>query len=166
MPENIKREFLAHFVDAALPGTTSPEYSWLGDDLDAYSVEMSAQVDKKKNIKGVTRVRVSSYEKSGSVEPYYANKGDPLFARLQGIIDDELTLDDCDTTVVEVKLWEDATNDVFPATREKATIEIGSYGGDTTGYQIPFNLHYHGGKEKGTFNIKTQTFTPTAETQG
>lgn len=160
MAENIKREFMAHFIDAAPSGESEPIYSLMGEDLEEYNVEMSAQVDKKKNILGKSSVRISSYEKSGSVEPYYAVKGDPLFERLQAIIDDELTLDDCNTTVVEVKLFEAETSGAYPATREKAVIEVVSYGGDTTGYQIPYNIHYCGGKEKGTFNIETKEFTP------
>ena len=47
----------------------------------------------------------------------------------------------------------------FPATREKAVIEVSSYGGDNTGYQIPFNIHYTGEKENGTFNPTTKAFT-------
>ena len=67
---------------------------------------MSAEVEKKKNILGETSVMVTSYEKSGTVEPYYAEKGDPLFTRLQDIIDNGSVLDDCNTDVVEVHLWE------------------------------------------------------------
>ena len=33
------------------------------------------------------------------------------------------------------------------------------FGGDTTGYQIPFTIHYTGEKVKGTFNVSTRTFT-------
>lgn len=149
---------MAHFIDAALPAASEPNYVWIGDDLEEYSVEMSAQVDKKKNIKGETSVRVSSYEKSGSVEPYYANQGDPMFARLQGIIDNDLVLDDVNTTVVEVKLFEKDASGSYPATRENAVIEIVSYGGDNTGYQIPYNLHYCGGKTTGKFNPANKTF--------
>ena len=36
-------------------------------------------------------------------------------------------------------------------------------GGDTTGYQIPFTLHYTGVKTKGTFNPTTKAFTATSE---
>ncbi|MDD5841354.1 MAG: hypothetical protein PUC95_06525 [Gemmiger formicilis] len=34
-------------------------------------------------------------------------------------------------------------------------------GGDATGYQTPFNVHYTGVKTKGTFNVETKTFTAT-----
>ena len=46
-----------------------------------------------------------------------------------------------------------------PAVREECYIEIVSYGGDTTGYQIPFNVHYTGVKTKGTFDPATKKFT-------
>jgi hypothetical protein len=38
-------------------------------------------------------------------------------------------------------------------------IEVNSYGGDTTGYQIPFTLHYTGNKVKGSFDVSTKVFT-------
>ena len=158
----IERKYLAHYINTATDDTAA--YVRLGKDLEEYSPELSADVQKKKNILGETSVLVASYEKSGSVEPYYAEKGDPLFTRLQAIIDGALVLDDCNTDVVEVKLWETATAGAYPAVREKAVIEVASYGGDNTGYQIPFNLHYTGEKEEGTFNVTSKTFTPkTAE---
>jgi len=60
--------------------------------------------------------------------------------------------------VVEVKLW-DGEGSAFPAVKEEAYIEITSYGGDTTGYQIPFTVHYTGIKEKGTFDVNAKEFT-------
>ena len=108
-------------------------------------------------------MKLSSYQKQASVEPWYADKGSELFARLQDIIDNDLVLDDCRTDVVEVKLWETSSGEnTFPAIKEEAVIEVVSYGGNTTGYQIPFNVHYTGVKVKGTFNVTTKAFTPTA----
>ena len=159
----IERKYLAHYINAAT--TEKAEYVRLGKDLEEYSPELSADVQKKKNIMGETSVLVAGYEKSGTVEPYYAEKGDSLFARLQAIIDGSLVLDACNTDVVEVKLWEEAKTGAYPAIREKAVIEVSSYGGDNTGYQIPFNLHYTGEKEQGTFNPTTKEFTPTVSVE-
>ncbi len=155
----IERKYLAHFINTAAPGEEAV-YERLGKDLEEYSTELAAQVDKKKNIMGETSVLVSSYEKTGTVEPFYAETGSALFERLQAIIDDQLVLDELKTDVIDVKLWEegaDATS--FPAIKEEAYIEVSSYGGDTTGYQIPFTLHYTGVRTKGTFNVSTKTFT-------
>lgn len=158
----IERKYLAHFINTSTSGTEAASYVRLGKDLEEYSPELSAQVDTKKNILGETSILISSYEKTASVEPYYAEKGDALFTRLQDIIDNQLVLDDLKTDVVEVHLWEGEEGGTsFPAYKEDAYIEVTSYGGDTTGYQIPFTLHYTGVKVKGTFDTKTKTFTET-----
>ena len=154
----IERKYLAHFIDTAAPGETAV-YERLGKDLEEFSPELSAQVDKKKNILGETTVTISSYEKSAAVEPYYAEVGSGLFQRLQGIIDGGLVLDDLRSQVVEVKLWETAEGTAYPATREEVYIEVTSYGGDTTGYQIPFTVHYTGVKVKGSFDVSSRVFT-------
>ena len=156
----IERKYLAHYINTAANGAEAAVYERLGKDLEEYSPEMSAQVDTKKNILGQTAIVISGYEKTGSIEPYYAEEGSGLFARLQEIIDENLVLDALKTQVVEVKLWEKDTDGAYPATCENAYIEVNTYGGDTTGYQIPFTLHYTGEKVKGTFDVTTKTFTP------
>lgn len=149
---------MAHFLNAAF-GSGTASYCRLGNDLEEYSPELSANVEKKTNILGQTSVTIDSYQKEGEVAPYYAEKNDPLFEKLQAIIDGDLTLDNLKTDIVEVKLWDEATANAYPAIKEECYIEIVSYGGDTTGYQIPFNVHYTGVKTKGTFNISTKAFT-------
>ncbi len=154
----IERKYLAHFINTAASGEAV--YERLGKDLEAYSPELSAQVDTRKNILGQSSVLISGYEKTGAVEPYYAESDSGLFARLQAIIDDGLILENLKTDVVEVKLWEQSGEGQFPAVKESCYIEVTSYGGDTTGYQIPFTLHYTGEKVKGTFDVAAKTFTP------
>jgi len=151
----IERKYMAHFVEVG------DEYIRLGQDLEEYSPELSAQVEKTKNILGQTSVNIVGYEKSGTVEPYFAQAGDPLFEKLQGIIDGDLVLEDCKAALVEVKLWQ-GEGTAFPAIREECYLEVTSYGGDTQGYQIPFNIHYTGNKQPGTFDLTTKTFTATA----
>jgi len=151
----IERKYMAHFVEVG------DEYIRLGQDLEEYSPELSAQVEKTKNILGQTSVNIVGYENSGTVEPYFAQAGDPLFEKLQGIIDGDLVLEDCKAALVEVKLWQ-GEGTAFPAIREECYLEVTSYGGDTQGYQIPFNIHYTGNKQPGTFDLTTKTFTATA----
>jgi len=149
----IESKYMAHFLQVG------EEFIRLGKDLEEYSPELSAQVEKTKNILGQTSVSIVGYEKTGAVEPYFAESGDPLFEKLQSIIDGDLTLDDCKAAMVEVKLW-DGDGTAYPAIREACFIEVTSYGGDTQGYQIPFTVHYTGQKEHGTFDVTTKTFTP------
>lgn len=155
----IERKYLAHFINAAPVGAEAPIYQQLGKDLEEFSPELSAQVETKKNILGQTNVVISGYEKKGAVEPYYAEAGDALFERLQTIIDERLVLENLRTQVVEVKLWDAVEDGKYPAIREEAYIEVTSYGGDTSGYQIPFQLHFTGERVKGTFDVATKTFT-------
>ena len=66
-------------------------------------------------------------------------------------------------TVIDVHLWKPAGEEggtAFEAIREEAVIELTSYGGDTSGYQLPFTLHRTGVITKGTFDTSTKTFTP------
>lgn len=156
----IERKYMAHYLNAAFAnddGTAS--YVRLGADLEEYSPELSANVEKKNNILGQTSVTIDSYQKQGEVSPYYAEKGDPLFEKLQTIIDNDMVLDDLKTDIVEVKLWNEESAGAFPAVKEECYIEVSSYGGDTTGYQIPFNIHYTGVKTNGTFDVTKKTFT-------
>lgn len=152
----IERKYLAHYICVG-----DGNYERLGKDLEEFSPELSAQVETKKNILGERSVIISGYEKTAGVEPYYAEKGSALFTLLQSIIDEGKVLEDLKTDVVEVKLWEEAEGQ-YPAYRETVYIEVTSYGGDTTGYQIPFTLHYTGKKEKGTFDVESKKFTAEA----
>ena len=154
----IERKYMAHFLNAAF-GSGTASYCRLGNDLEEYSPELSANVEKKNNILGQTSITIDSYQKQGEVAPYYAEKNDPLFEKLQAIIDGDLVLDDLKTDMVEVKLWGKDTAGAYPAVREECYIEIVSYGGDTTGYQIPFNVHYTGVKTKGSFDPAAKKFT-------
>lgn len=159
----IERKYLAHFINATPATSSSPTYERLGKDLEEYSPELGAEVETKKNILGQTSVLISSYEKTGEVKPYYAEKDSALFEWLQDIIDNDKVLDELKTDIVEVKLWEEASAGAYPAVKEECYIEISSYGGDTTGYQIPFVVHYTGVKTKGTFSVTDKTFTPASD---
>lgn len=154
----IERKYLAHYINTAKPGE-SASYERLGKDLEEFKAELSAQVERKHNIMGQSRVVISGYEKTASVDTYYADSGTDLFERLQDIVDKDLVLDDLKADVVEVKLWGQLTQGAYPAVKETVYIEVGSYGGDTTGYQIPFTIHYTGEKTVGLFDLRTKTFT-------
>ncbi len=115
----IERKYMAHYLNANFAnddGTAS--YVRLGKDLEEYSPELSANVEKKSNILGETSVTIDSYQKQGEVSPYYAEKDDPLFTRLQAIIDGDQVLDDLKTDIVEVKLWGEESAGAYGPDRE------------------------------------------------
>lgn len=155
----IARKLVQDFINCT-PSSTAT-YEVLGADLEELSIEFSADIEKKSNILGQNSINLKSYEKEASVEPFIADTDSDLFKFLQDIIDNDKVLDDVKTDVVRVKLYENATSGAYPATKEEVYIEVVSAGGDTTGYQIPFNIHYTGIKTEGTFNPSTKTFTAT-----
>lgn len=155
--EKLQRKCLAHFINAS--EYNGPIYEPLGRDLQSFSPKLKTRVETSRNILGETTVMITGYEKTAGVEQYYATAGSALFTRLQRIIDNGLVLEDLRTDVVEVKLWEPIAGDDYSAVREEAYIEVVGYGGDTTGYQIPFVLHFTGKQTKGKFCISDRLFT-------
>ena len=151
--ETIQRKALAHYLQVG------EGYIRLGRDLEAYTPKLRAKVEKPRNILGATQVYVTGYEKQGTVAPYFARKGEPLFEKLQAIADGGLILEDCKASVVEAKLWL-ARGDTAPAIREDCFLEVTDYGGDTAGYRLGFVIHYTGNREAGIFHTGTNTFTP------
>lgn len=154
----IERKYLMHFINVT--PDKEPTYEPLGKDLEEFTVEMSAQVEKKRNILGESSVTISGYEKTGSVGPYYVREEDGLYPFLQSIIIQNKVLEAVKTDVVEARLWDHVVEDGFPASQEEVYIEIVSYGGDTSGYQIAFNLHYTGKKVAGLYDVRTNAFYP------
>lgn len=51
----IERKYMAHFLNAAF-GSGTASYCRLGNDLEEYSPELSANVEKKNNILGQTSI--------------------------------------------------------------------------------------------------------------
>ncbi len=147
----IARKYMGHFLDASFMDTTPVLYR-LGKDLEEYNVEMNPNGEQKQNILGENTYQLSGYEVSASAEPYYAVVGDALFEKLQHIIDTQATDDTLKTYAYEVHLWEAGTaTGTLVAYRQECYVVPTSYGGDTTGYQIPFEVHYVGEKVLGNF---------------
>lgn len=155
----IERKYLAHYIDASF-GAETTNYIRLGVDLEEYNEELNPDVEINKNILGEQNVQHNGYEVQSEVDPFYAYTGDPLFERLAKIANERLTGDDCVTTKVDVLI--DASGNVQWAYRENVWIIPNSIGGDTSGVQIPFSVYNAGERVKGSFDMKTKTFTETA----
>ena len=56
----IERRYMAHYLNAAF-GKGEASYTRLGSDLEEYSPELTANVEKKSNILGQTSVVIDSY---------------------------------------------------------------------------------------------------------
>lgn len=153
----IARKYLAHFIDAAF-NAENPNYVRLGKDLEEYAEELNPDIEVKKNILGEQVVNHNGYEVSSEVDPFYAYSDDPMTEHLMKIANERLTGEECMTTKVDVLL--DADGSVVWAYRENCWVVPNSIGGGTDGVAIPFTVTNCGGRVKGTFDLKTKTFTP------
>ena len=151
MSERMQRKYFQTFIDTTMAGTT-PSYKVLGKDLEEFNTELNPDTEQKKNILGENTFTHNGYEVSASAEPFYAREGDDLFEALQSIIDEGKQYEGCKTSVVEVHLWDEGTTSgTFKAFRQEVYLVPQSYGGDTSGYQIPFDINYVGAKKAGYF---------------
>lgn len=160
----LERKYLAHYIDAAFDLTgEATNYVRLGKNLEELSVEMNPNVEINANILGENDAKLTGYEMSASVSPYYVSHDEALSEKLMEIIDNELTGDACKTTVVDVWLKPGDTTDAAPvvvkAIRREVVVAVQSYGGDTSGVQIPFDLSGATNRTKGMFDITTKKFT-------
>ena len=153
----VARKYMAHYIDSDFNPTT-PSYFRIGKELEEYTVDLNPDTELVKNILGDNTFKHNGYEPSADSDPYYANTDDPLFTKLQGFIDNLTTDDGLKTTAVEVHLWDEtATTGTFVAYKQDCYVVPTSYGGDTSGYQIPFTVNYVGSKTKGKATITPVT---------
>lgn len=161
----LERKYLAHFVDAAFDKTGSAtNYVRLGADLEELAVEMNPTIESSKNILGESTAVLEGYEVSAGIDPYYISHDEALSEKLMEIVDHEQTGDNCKTTAVDVWLKAGETPDdppvVVRAVRRDVIVAVQSYGGDTKGINIPFELHGSTNKVVGDFDLSTKRFTP------
>lgn len=161
----LERKYLAHFIDAAFDMTgADTNYVRLGADLEELSVEMNPTIESSKNILGESTALLEGYEVSAGVDPFYISHEEALSEKLMEIVDNELTGDNCKTTAVDVWLKAGETPAdppvVIRAIRRDVIVAVQSYGGDTKGVNIPFELHGSTNKVQGTFDLQSKKFTP------
>lgn len=159
-----ERKYLAHYLDSAFdPTYAAASYVRLGKDLEDFSVELNPDVETSKNILGEVSVKHNGYEASSDADPVYYEYDDALTEKMMEIAMLRLTGESCKTSYVEVLLKPGDTADAAPtvirAVREDVIVVPNSYGGDTSGVQIPFAVHYAGNRVEGTFDLETKKFT-------
>ena len=79
----IERKYMAHYLNATFAaddGTAS--YVRLGKDLEEYSPELSANVENENQHSRQHHRHYRQLPEAGRGQPYYAEKGDPLFEKV------------------------------------------------------------------------------------
>ena len=153
----LKREAHALYIKPAVGSLSSNNYFLIGKGIDDLSVEMNGSFEQKKDITGETSVSDTGYSPQVSVEPYHADPTDSIYDFLKDLAMNRKSGDDCKVKILEVLI--DKNESPYDAWEEDGKIEITSYGGDTSGYQIPFTVNYTGERVKGKFDVSAGTFT-------
>ena len=158
-----ERKYLAHYLDSAFDLTNAAtEYVRLGKDLEDFTIDLSPDVETSKNILGENSVKHSGYEATSNADPVYYEYNDALTEKIMDLAMGRKTGDECKTTYVEVLLKpgeNDGAPTVIHAYREDVYVIPTSYGGDTSGVQVPFEIRYAGNRVAGTFDLETKKFT-------
>lgn len=152
----LKREAHAFYVKA--PGMS--KYFLVGKGIDDMSVEMNGSFEQTRDITGEVAVSDTGYQPQVSVEPYYANPEDEIYDFLKDLMMNRKSGDDAKAQYLEV-IVEDTEGSTHEAWQEDCRIEIVSYGGDTSGLQIAYNVWPDGNRQQGTVaSVKEPTFVP------
>jgi hypothetical protein len=151
----LKRSAHAFYVQ----GGSSTKWYLVGKDIDDMSVDMNGSFETTKNILGETSVNDTGYEPQISVTPYYADPTDEIYEFLLDLAMNRKSGDDCKGKYLEI-IAESAEESAHKAWQEDCKFEIVSYGGDTNGFQIEYNVLTCGNRVEGTATIadKTPTF--------
>ena len=161
-----ERKYLAHYLDGNFDLTYGDtNYVRIGKDLEEFVVELSPNIETKANILGENSVLHTGYETTASADPVYYEYDDTLTEKIMEIAMLRKYADSCKTSYVEVLLKPGTTSSDAPtvvrAVREDVLLIPTSYGGDTSGVQVPFTINFNGNRVEGEWDIESRTFTPT-----
>lgn len=119
----------------------------VGSGIDDLSVEMNGSFEQTKDIIGDVKVSDTGYQPQIGVEPYKADPEDAIYEYLKDIAMNRKSGDDAKAEMLEV-LVDDTEATEFDGWTENVKIEVTSYGGDTSGLGINFNIWSDGGREQ------------------
>lgn len=147
------------YIDTSF-GTGATSWYLVGKDIEEMSVDLGADTETVKNILDETSVRHNGYEPTIDADPYYADPDDALYPKLKDIAMNRKKGDACKTKYLEV-IVEDTEDTSHSAWQEDCYIVPQSVGGDTSGFQIPFQVLPAGNRQAGTATLsnKVPTFT-------
>lgn len=156
----VKREEFKLFADVS--STASPEWELQGDKVEDLSIEMNPNVETTTDVTGNTTTTLDKYEEQTSVEPYRCKKDSKFFPVLYGIVKYKKTLSDVERNFLCVNIFANAATGQYDAWTQKGVIAVQSYGGDTAGLAIPYNIHWTGKRTYGTAMITNGVVSFTA----
>lgn len=145
----LNREALAHYLDYSFKRIiSSATWEIIGDDIEEMSYELNPDMETVKNILGQTKTKDNGYEPTMDADPFYADPEKKLYPKIKEIAFGRLKGDSCKTLMLEV-IVEDTGATKHLAYVQEVIVKPQSYGGDTAGLNIPFQVSEDGKRTKG-----------------
>ena len=145
----LEREALMHYLDSTFKkAADTADWVILGDDIEEMSVELNPDTEQQKNILGNTKTTDTGYTPSMSADPFSADPSPTLYTQLRDIALNRPQGDECETLMLEV-IVEDTVAEKHLAYVQEVMVKPQSYGGDTAGINIPFDVSDDGKRTKG-----------------
>lgn len=155
----IKRSQIKTFMDIT-PSSTAT-YKLISDGVTTGKINMNPKTTEETYIgEDSATITVDSYAPTMPVEAT-AVSGDDVFDFIDGLRIARAVLDDAETTIVNVWLYETAVSPgVYPAEQQAVSIQIDDFGGDGgQAAKVNYTINYIGDPVVGTFTVATSTFT-------
>ena len=130
----IQRKMVMHFVNVET--TDKPEWERIGKGIEELTREMNNNVESTTDITGETDVEVTLGNQTTSVEPFKARRESKLFQKLYKIYTDDLELSDVEMEFLEVSIFDEISEGVYAAIKQKGAVDLKSFGGPTTGVEL------------------------------
>jgi len=155
----IKRSEIQTFIDTT--PASSETYSLVGDGVPSGKIAYNPTTESVTYIhQDNASVTVEGYAPTMAVEQV-AITDDAVFEFIDTLRKSRAVLDDAETTIVNVWMYESGGPTAYPAEQQTVCIAIEDYGGEGgVGARINYTIHYVGDPIPGTFNGSTSAFTP------
>lgn len=140
--------------------------SWelIGERIEEMSLTMNPNIETVTDIRGFTETTLDRYQVQTEVSPMRAKRESKLFGILYEIVKNEKTLNDVERDFLCVAVFDSVektvdgkTVTVYTAWKQRGIIAVESFGGGTSGLDIPFSIHWVGEKTYGSFDGKQFT---------
>lgn len=135
------------YIDTSF-GSGTEKWFKVGKSLTSLAVELNPDVSSEKNIFLESTTTDNGYSPQTTVDPYYANPEDDIYAKLLDIAMNRKVGDDCKTKIMEVVIDSDEAT-TFKAWTEDVIVKPTSVGGDTSGFAIPYDVYFDGNRDEG-----------------
>lgn len=160
MPETIKQGKQPRKDFCLFYSPADETLELIGKGIEELSIEQGAEINTVKDVTGSNDTSLDAYEKTTALDPIYVAGGNKFSEKLDEIEEKELIGDDVILDFVWAKLYKTTEESKVRAWKQKAVVELTSFGGDIKGVNAPCTLHWIGERTYGTLDPSTKQFTP------